>query len=451
MRYKYFYRAILLRVLFIIFLAGGAAWLCFENHAVVLCIVLLLVLVMAVFNLIRYFSNVNRWISYFLLGIENEDTSLKVPGKTGNKALDDVYKGMERLNELFRKTKMEIYSQEQYFHSVINQSVTGLFSVNEKGRVVDINPVAEKLTQLKKHHHINILQHIDVALPGFILKNNQESNRPSAIFSNRYGQKLLFKMSEIFIRGETIKLVAVSDITKELDNREVDAWIKLARTLSHEIMNNIVPITTLSDVIMGYFTKKGNPLNEDEVDIKTIKNTVKGLTVIKERSEGLMNFVENYRKFTKLPEPQIMVTDLVKLLDNNLIAATAFSGFDKIKLQKELPSKLMFPTDEKLFSQVLLNLFKNAVEALSSSGDHDPALSIVMKKTGSLIEIKIMNNGPVIPPELREQIFVPFFTTKEGGSGIGLSLGKQIMLSLGGDIVLSISDQGQTIFTVTLV
>ncbi|PJB55340.1 MAG: hypothetical protein CO098_16795, partial [Bacteroidetes bacterium CG_4_9_14_3_um_filter_41_19] len=115
----------------------------------------------------------------------------------------------------------------------------------------------------------------------------------------KYGQKLLFKLSEIISQEDKIRLVAVSDITKELDNGEVDAWIKLARTLSHEIMNNIAPITTLSQVISGYFTKENRTLEISDLEPKTITNTIKGLKVIEERSVGLMSFVDNYRKFTK--------------------------------------------------------------------------------------------------------------------------------------------------------
>jgi len=143
---KHFYRAILLRILIIIILSGALVGFLLQKHSLIICFLLLILLVAAVFNIIRYFNNINRWISFFLLGIENEDTTLKIPSKTGNKSIDDVYKGMQRLNELFRQTKMEISSQEQYFRSVINQSATGLFSVNEKGRVININPAAIKLT-----------------------------------------------------------------------------------------------------------------------------------------------------------------------------------------------------------------------------------------------------------------------------------------------------------------
>ena len=450
MPYKHFYRAILFRLALIVLLAGATTWLFFEKQNYLPAVLSGVLLTGAVINIVRYFNRLNRWISFFLLGIENEDTTLKIPSKSGNKAIDEVYKGMNRLNELFRKTKTEINTREQYFRSVINQSTTGLFSVNEKGRVININPEAEKLVNLKEYHHINALLAVDKALPDFIMQSHPDSHPASVIFENRHGQKLLFKLSQITIKGKKIKLLAVSDITKELDNREVEAWIKLARTLSHEIMNNIAPITTLSKVISGYFTQDNKIVDTGKIDEKTIRNTVKGLNVIEERSIGLMNFVENYRKFTKLPEPHLQEADLSALIENNLLAAGAFPGFDNIKIKKEIPDNLYFTTDEKLLAQVITNLLKNALEALLSDGIQNPALTIKLWQADRTARIEFANNGPVIPPELREQIFVPFFTTKENGSGIGLSLSKQIMLTMGGDILLNSKKEGWSTFTVVV-
>ncbi len=449
MTHKYFYRSIVIRLLIIIGLSMGGTWLFFVKHELILGSLSIVILILMAIGLVKYFNSINRWMAYFLLGIENEDSSLKVPANSSNKAINEVYKGMQRLNDLFKQAKIDISSQEHYFRSVINQSATGLFSVNEKGRVVNINPAAIKLTRLQEYHHINSLKNIDDALTDFIINTHGEKNRQSAIFENKFGQKLLFKLSEINIKGETFKLVAVSDITKELDSREVDAWIKLARTLSHEIMNNIAPITTLSQVILGYYVNNNKALKPNEINQKTIDNTIKGLTVIEERSVGLMNFVDNYRKFTKLPEPDISEVNLTLLLENNLMAATAFEGFSNISPIVSIPTNLIVFTDEKLLSQVITNLLKNAVEALVSSNIENPMLWVSTKELSGQIKVEIKNNGSTIPRELREQIFVPFFTTKDSGSGIGLSLSKQIMLTMGGDIVLALDDK-YTVFTVTL-
>jgi two-component system nitrogen regulation sensor histidine kinase NtrY len=451
MTYKHFLRAILIRLVCLVGLTIFAAYLYFARNQLFWSIICLVIVTGLAINTVHYFNLINRWIASFLLGIENEDTTLRIPEKTGNKAIDEIFKGLHRLNELFRKTKIEIGTQEKYYLSIINQSATGLFSVNEQGRIVNINPAAERLTGLIAFHHVNTLKRIDDELPGFIMREQNLRESPSAIFENSVGQKLLFKLSEIRTPGELIRLVVVSDITKELDMREVDAWIKLARTLSHEIMNNIAPITTLSQVTLKYFLRDGQAVDPGIIDLETVKKTIKGLRVIEERSTGLKDFVENYRKFTKLPDPDFRKVDLTPLIGNVIMACSGFENYHKVKVEESLPDSIMTVTDSNLLSQVLINILKNALEHL---GEHenarDPLIRIKLKKDANRIKIDICNNGETIPPELREQIFVPFFTTKENGTGIGLSLSKQIMLKLGGDIVLLTDSRHFTCFTVSL-
>ena len=448
MVFKHFYKAILLRLSFVVLFSMLSVYLYLEHLPIYTYVISLVFLVIALINVILYFNKINKWISFFLLGIKNEDTSLKIPAQTGNKAIDQVFEGMNNLNEMFKQTKIEISTQEQYFKSIINQSATGLFSINENGRVININPSASKYIALQEQHHINALSKIDESLPSFI--QNEKSNNKTGIFENKYGQKLLFKISRLNTLNKEIILVAVSDITKELDSSEVDAWVKLARTLSHEIMNNITPITTLSQVVLGYYSTNNKTIALDELNEKTINNTVKALSVIEERSIALMNFVENYRKFTKLPEPKYREENITELIDNCILAISSYPDFDKIKLEKQLLEKLSFNTDSKLLSQVIINILKNAYEALDISKYNNPSIKVKLKHEFDTIKISISNNGESIPPEIKEQIFVPFFTTKEEGSGIGLSLSKQILLQMNGDIFLKNTVDGFTCFEVVL-
>jgi len=147
----------------------STSYLLFVKQNYYLSLLSIVLLVITVVNIFMYFNKINQWIAFFLLGIENEDTSLKAPSKTGNKAIDDIYTGITRLNELFKQTKIEISTQEQYFRSIINQSATGLFSINESGRIININPTAIKLTGLQDYHHVNVLSAIDAALPSFMI------------------------------------------------------------------------------------------------------------------------------------------------------------------------------------------------------------------------------------------------------------------------------------------
>ena len=402
-------------------------------------------------RLLAYIRRINRLIAAFLLGIENEDTTLKMPVRTGNQDIDAIFQGLERLNELFRKTQIDISVQEQVYRSIIKQSATGLFSVNEAGRIIHTNPAAEKLTGIVEFHHLSSLERINKAIPAFISDAWPDQEQNSQIFDNGSGQKLLFKVTGIKTPGGQITLVAVSDITKELDMREVDAWIKLARTLSHEIMNNIAPITTLSKVTMGYFLKNGQEAQSGDIDQKIISKTVKGLKVIEERSSGLKKFVEHYRKFTRLPEPEIREAELVELLRKVRLVCSGLEGYESTKIIEDFPETCPVRTDKDLLSHVLINVIKNALESFPAPGEgaeHELRLRLIPGQPD--IRLDICNNGEPIPTELREQIFIPFFTTRESGTGIGLSLSKQIMLKLGGDITLGPADSAYTCFSLNL-
>ena len=402
-------------------------------------------------RLMAYIRRINRLIASFLLGIENEDTTLKMPARTGNQDIDAIFQGLERLNELFRQTQIDISVQEQVYLSIIKQSATGLFSVNEAGRIIHINPAAEQLTGIIEFHHLSSLERINKAIPAFISDAGPAQEQNSQIFDNGKGQKLLFKVTGIKTPEEQIRLVAVSDITKELDMREVDAWIKLARTLSHEIMNNIAPITTLSQVTLGYFLKNNREVQASDIEQEVIHKTVKGLRVIEERSSGLKKFVEHYRKFTRLPEPDFRDTDLVELLEKVRLVCSGLEGFANTRIIEDFPEACPVRTDEDLLSHVLINVIKNAFESFPAQGngaEHIVRLRLIPGQPD--IMLKICNNGEPIPTELREQIFIPFFTTRESGTGIGLSLSKQIMLKLGGDITLGPADSVYTCFSLSL-
>jgi len=447
--YKSFYIPIVIRIAAVIIITSAATYFIVEKNLITVGIVLSALVLFISISLMRYLNKINRWISFFILGIKNEDNSLKVPTKTGNKTIDDIFKGMQEINELFKNIKKEAINSEQYFKTIINKSSTALFSVKENGRIININPAAMQLTDLQEYQHINSLRKIDEALPHFINDISFDKKEKSAVFENKYGQKLLFKLSVIKSNGKQIKLIAVSDITKELDNREVDAWVKLARTLSHEIMNNITPITTLSQVISSYFKKGDDVILPEDMNEKIINNTVKGLNVIEERSVALMNFVENYRKFTKLPDPDIKEVNLTETLEHCLHAISTFPNFKSIILEKKMEKNLIVLTDENLISQVFINILKNAYEALKSNIDN-PTIRVHIKKSIDNVSVEISNNGDKIPKVLREQIFIPFFTTKEEGTGIGLSLSKQILLKMNADIILKPSKNLFTQFIIIL-
>ncbi len=246
-------------------------------------------------------------------------------------------------------------------------------------------------------------------------------------------------------------LVSVQDIRNELDEKELDSWMKLIRVLMHEIMNSIAPITSLSESLCKFYLDNGTPVLPKDVDEATIHSTIKGLNVIKEQGNGLMAFVESYRKLTRLTKPDRKRFPMVDLLERMKILYATLEFSNNVKLSVSInPAEMELFADENQIAQVLLNLLKNALQATGNNPDGRIRIE-AMLNNDLLPEIKIVDNGNGIPEEILDQIFVPFFTTRENGSGIGLSLSRQIMQLHGGSLQVHSTPGKETCFSMKFI
>jgi signal transduction histidine kinase len=229
-------------------------------------------------------------------------------------------------------------------------------------------------------------------------------------------------------------ILSIQDIKNELDEKEIESWMKLIRVLMHEIMNSITPITSLSESLSNIYSTGGIPVLPEQVNVKTIATTLQGLNVIKEQGKGLMSFVESYRKLTRVPEPEKKLFKVADLMSRVMILYNSLDNINKTNLTISLkkPDLEIF-ADQNLISQVLINLLKNALEA--NENNFEGKITIVSSEnSGNHSEICVIDNGPGISEENLDEIFVPFFTTRQNGSGIGLSISRQIMRAHGGNL-----------------
>jgi signal transduction histidine kinase len=225
--------------------------------------------------------------------------------------------------------------------------------------------------------------------------------------------------------------------------------MKLMRVLMHEIMNSIAPITSLSESLSKLYTIDGRAIQPSEITEKSIRNTVMGLNVINEQGSGLIKFVESYRKLTRLPKPDKKIFKVESLINRIKVLYFSLENNEKAKLVVSVnPFDLELFADEDLISQVLLNIVKNALEAVSVK-ESGKIRIIASLSAGNRPEILVADDGPGIPREILEQIFVPFFTTREKGSGIGLSLSRQIMSLHGGSLQVRSVPEKETVFSLT--
>ena len=241
----------------------------------------------------------------------------------------------------------------------------------------------------------------------------------------------------------------MQDIRKELDEKELDSWLKLIRVLTHEIMNSIAPVTSLSENLCSYYIREGEAIPAGEVTEKMVQNTIRGLKVINEQGIGLIRFVETYRKLTRLPEPVRSAVRIGELVENTVMLYRQELEEKMVRVSLHAAkSDMELSIDEKLISQVLINLVKNAAEALE--GREEAGIRIECRENENRqAEVLVIDNGPGIAPDMIDEIFIPFFTTRENGSGIGLSLSRQIMRLHNGSLKVRSIPERETVFTMT--
>jgi len=423
-------RNIIYRTCFLALNAIANGWLLFDQKIYVLAIFFIIIFVFQVIELINFLNRTNRKIAWFFDAIRNEDSTLNFPDKTGNKALNELNASLNKVNELIKNIKFDLREQEQYFQTILENVSIGILTHNEKGNIFLANSAAKNLLGHAHLTHINQVNQINRKLFTAI-KELQPGDRRLVSFKNKHGIiQLSLKATKFITLKENLQLVVIHDIKNELETKELESWIKLIRVLTHEIMNTVAPITSLSQTISGYFKN----LDGKILDEKTIGNTVKGLEIINERGKGLISFVENYRQLTRLPQPDKKKIALKAFFESMVTLLNFETENRKTQIEWDCkPADLELFADEKQIAQVLINLVKNAMEAVKNQEDDKVSIKAEININGHP-QLSVSDNGAGIPGDLLDKIFVPFFSTKENGSGIGLSLSRQIMQLHGGSI-----------------
>ena len=441
------YFQILIRVLLIVFPALAAGWMMASGQPVVFVFLCIFIIIIVVVNLVNYLNSTNRKISYFLDSVQNEDSTLSFPVNITDKPIREIYLGLNKVNKQIQQLKIESRQQEQYFQTLLEHVGTGIVTFNTKGLVLHANSAAKKMLGVNNLTHLNQLEKVNLNLFQAIRNIQPFDQKLVSVLSESGSIQLSIKATPFKTKDDELILLAVQDIRNELDEKELDSWMKLIRVLMHEIMNSIAPITSLSESLVQFFMIDGRPALPEEVTETTIQTTLRGLSVIKEQGNGLMLFVESYRKLTRLPKPDKKIFRVEELISRIKVLYTSLENSEIIKLTVTVnPKEMELFADENLISQVLINLTKNALQA-NEKNPEGKIQVIAGINSEHHPEIRVVDNGPGIPDEILEQIFVPFFTTRENGSGIGLSLSRQIMRLHGGRLQVRSVLGKETVFS----
>ena len=443
-----FYIQLIIRVLFLTLTALGLAFAAVEGWYFTLGVCLIL-MVAQVYSLITFINRTNRKISYFFDAIKNEDFTLRFPEGVTIKSFKELNQSLNRVNGLIQEVHLQLQIREQYYQEILKQASIGIMTYNEKGHIMFANPTLEKLLDYTPLNHIKQLMQVDEHLYD-IFKSFQPFDRKLFQLSNEREQiQLAMKSTPLSLDGQSLLLVVVQNIHKELDEKETESWVRLIRVLTHEIMNTITPIASISDSIIKYYRNNGKITPLEELEESQIKNTLKGLEVIKEQGGDLMDFVQSYRSLLHVPDPNKSIVKGKDLLEKIevLMSARLQDGQPDFKVICH-PENLELFIDEKQISQVLINLAKNALQSVGNT-EGGKVRMVAGMETDGVKYIDIMDNGPGISPEMMDEIFVPFFTTKSEGTGIGLSLSKRVMQLHGGSIQVRSTPDQETIFRLT--
>lgn len=409
--------------------------------AVLTCVIIVLQLV----DIFRFVNQTNRKLTRFLESVRYSDfiSGFTSDNKLG-KSFKDLNIAFNEVLEAFRKARSEKEEQGQYLNTVVQQVRTGILSFDTEGNVQLINANAKRFMNVTNIKNIRELIPLNPKL--YHALNSVEPGK-SELYKGANDLYLTVQATEMRIRGMDVKLITLQNIQPELQKQELEAWQNLTRVLRHEIMNSITPISsltsTLREILDHEMVKKGSGYELKDEGAEDLRE---GLATIENRSKGLIKFIDAYREYTSLPKPKFATVRLKDLIEH--VASLMRTELRKthVTFKYSCSSEyLTIQADVELIEQVLINLLKNAIEAMNET-DH-PQLELIGRYDETSVLIEVIDNGPGIIKEALEHIFVPFYTTKRTGSGIGLSLSRQIMQMHNGSLNVESEPDVRTVFT----
>ncbi len=440
---QHFYSQVVIRVVIILALMAGMLFLIRAN-SFSLAIFLAIGLASSVYQLIRYVNHTNRELANFFSAIKYDDYTLNSYSGRRGKTFEVLQGTLNLISKKFRDIRAEKEANHQFLQTLIQHVEVGLLCVKEDGEVILMNEALKNLLHKSYLIHIEGLQKISPRLWEKV--NALKPGDPELIKVNIQNKLLQLSIQAVDIKLQDVsfRLYTFQNIQNELEAKELDAWQKLIRILTHEIMNSVAPISSLSSTIKDMLEQ--NSLSQEE----KLEHIQSSIAVIQKRSEGLLDFTETYRTLTRIPPPKFQRLDLIQLVDEVITLMKSDLQKFQIELQKDLPeAPLLFDGDPHLLEQVLINLLKNAIDAVQEI--EGPIIKVTAATTpAGKVSLEIADNGPGISEEMLDQVFVPFFTTKDTGSGIGLSLSRQIIRMHKGQIEMQSAEGEGTLVKVIL-
>lgn len=412
----------LFRLLISVFCLIGlvvAAVVLYQHDIRVMLIIVLLLIVRIIFAIVRNYRRYSENLYFLIKAIENEELSFNFNEGFSSQYDRQTNKYLNKIKHLILRIRQEAIDREKYYETILDRVNNGIIITNTQNSVIQCNSAALKLLGIHKLLHLNNLVYVAEGIEVKMKSLLPNASCTITLQNEKETININIRLSVVEYGKRTYKVFLLNNISNELEQAEIESWSRLTRVLTHEIMNSISPIVSISDAIMT----TDNPEHIKE-----------GLSVINSTSKTLIKFVENYRSVSRVPNPVMKAFNVRNLFDNcKLLYST--DKYPNISIQCTItPDNLLIYADETLIFQILSNLVKNGIESIGTDTG-EIQMNAYCKENGETL-IEVYDTGAPIPREVAEQIFVPFFTTKDSGSGIGLSLSRQIMKLHNGTISL---------------
>jgi nitrogen fixation/metabolism regulation signal transduction histidine kinase len=417
-----------------------------QTHLYVTSVILATITVLEIVALIRYVEKTNRDLTRFLESVRHADFSQSFSPQGLGSSFDELKKVFREIIDKFHQIRFEKEEHYNYFQTVVQHIGTGLVVFRADGNVDLINTSAKRLLRigLQSIHDLKNIQQLETLYPELYQKLTQAKPGQTSLIKIQQDNELLqlaVNVMDFRMRDQKYTLASIQNIQNELEEKEMEAWQKLIRVLTHEIMNSMTPVTSLASTANSLLDQLKVEKSETVHDIRS------ALQTIQSRSQGLMHFVEAYRNLTRIPTPHFKILPIKGL----------FTRIEKLMRQQTLskgihfsvsvePESLEVTADPELIEQVLINLLLNAIQALENKTVARIELTAGLDENGHIV-MKVRDNGPGISDEAIDKIFIPFFTTKPEGTGIGLSLSRQIMRLHRGTLSVTSKPKAETVFT----
>lgn len=410
-----------------------------------------LIIIFQVASLIRYIDKTNRELTSFLESIRFSEftRTFQIEGMGGS--FDDLNKAFNEVIKDFQKVRSEKEEHFHYLQTIVQNIDVSLIAYRSDGNIELINKSAKKLFQVTSLKNVKGLGSLSPELVNNLLNIKPGENKLVRVNDGEDILQLAIYATTIKIKDKIIILSTIKNIQNVLEDQETEAWQKLIRVLTHEIMNSITPIASLSATLNNLLTNVSSTDKKvrGRKDDLALDEISEALQTINKRSTGLLHFVNTYRNLTRIPKPNFKVCSVSEIFRNlqKLLEEEIQHNNIRLTIYSE-PENIHITADEQLIEQVLINLMKNSIYALHDKKDGEIRLTAFLNKRGR-VTIQVFDNGPGILGDVMDKIFIPFFTTKQSGSGIGLSLSKQILRLHNGSITAHSVPDRETVFTLS--